>query len=155
MRIISERRVNPLFKKIFKTTLKALGQPRYLSLGLNFMTKDEIKELNKTTRSVDNPTDVLSYPNLDLIAGEIADKKVFTSEYDRSLRQLFLGEIVICEEVAAQQARVLGHSFKRELGFLFLHGLLHLLGYDHEHPEDEDVMKNLQDKILSMIKLER
>ncbi|HEY8420012.1 MAG TPA: rRNA maturation RNase YbeY [Clostridia bacterium] len=155
MKIISERRVNSIFKKIFKTALKILGQPRYLSLGLNFMNKDEIRELNKTTRSIDKPTDVLSYPNLNLIAGEIADKKVFTSEYDRTMRRLFLGEIVICEEIAAEQAREYGHSYKRELGFLFLHGLLHLLGYDHEHPEDEKVMKELQDKILSIVKLER
>lgn len=155
MKIISERRLIPLYKKIFKTALKVLGQPRYLSVGLNFMTKDEIRELNKATRSIDKPTDVLSYPNLDLIAGEKADKRVFTSEYDRTLRQLFLGEIVICEQIAAEQAIEYGHSLKRELGFLFLHGLLHLLGYDHEHPEDEAVMKELQEKILSMVKLER
>ncbi|HEY8423975.1 MAG TPA: rRNA maturation RNase YbeY [Clostridia bacterium] len=155
MKIISERNVNSLYKKIFKKTLKVLGQPKYLSVGLNFMTKDEIRELNKTTRAIDQPTDVLSYPNLDLIAGEKADKNVFTSEYDRTTRQLFLGEIVICEEIAASQAQEYGHSLKRELGFLFLHGLLHLLGYDHVHPEDEKVMRDLQDRILSELKIER
>lgn len=119
------------------------------------MTKDEIKELNKVTRSIEEPTDVLSYPNLNLIAGEIADKKIFTSEYDRTTRKLFLGEIVICEEIAAEQAIKYGHSLKRELGFLFIHGLLHLLGYDHIHPEDEKVMKDLQNQILSQLKIER
>lgn len=155
MKIISENTVKPFYKKIFKTAIKMLGQPKYLSLGLNFMTKDEIKELNKVTRSIEEPTDVLSYPNLKLLAGEKADKDVFTSEYDRTTRALFLGEIVICEEIAQEQALEYGHSLKRELGFLFVHGLLHLLGYDHIHPEDEKIMRYWQDKILSELKLDR
>lgn len=155
MKIISEITVKPFYKKLFKIALKVLHQPKYLALGLNFMTKNEIKELNRATRSVDEPTDVLSYPNLDLIAGEIADKKVFTSEYDHVTHRLFLGEIVICEEKAMEQAQEYGHDLKRELGFLFIHGLLHLLGYDHIHPEDEKIMRSLQTKILSIAKLER
>ena len=155
MKIISELSVKPLYKKLFKTALKVLNQPKYLSLGLNFMTKDEIKELNKTTRAVDEPTDVLSYPNLNLIAGEVADKSIFTSEYDHTTRKLFLGEIVICAEKAAEQAHEYGHDLKRELGFLFVHGLLHLLGYDHIHPEDEKIMRLFQTKILSEAKLQR
>lgn len=155
MKIISESSVKHLYKKLFRIALKVLNQPRYLSIGLNFMTKNEIKELNKTTRSVDEPTDVLSYPNLNLIAGETADKNIFTSEYDHTLHKLFLGEIVICEEKAKEQANEYGHELKRELGFLFVHGLLHLLGYDHIHPEDEKIMRSLQTRILQEAKLER
>jgi probable rRNA maturation factor len=155
MVIISESTVKPFYKKLFRTALKVLNQPNYLSLGLNFMTKNEIKDLNKTTRSLDEPTDVLSYPNLNLIAGETADKNIFTSEYDHTTRKLFLGEIVICEEIAFEQAAEYGHEPKRELGFLFVHGLLHLLGYDHIHPEDEKIMRSLQTQVLSLAKLER
>ena len=68
---------------------------------------------------------------------------------------LNLGDIFICMDVAEKQAEEYGHSLKRESAFLFLHGLLHLLGYDHIEQEDEIQMKNAANKILSACKIER
>lgn len=155
MKIISEYSLNPIYKKLFKIAAKYLGQPKYLTVGLNFLNSKEICELNKATRSIDEPTDVLSFPNLPLIADEIVDRDKFSAEYDLTAKHLFLGEIVICKDIAFINAANYGHSEKRELGFLFVHGLLHLLGYDHINPEQETEMRKIQTQILSLAKLKR
>lgn len=155
MKIICEHSISRYIKKIFKTTLTVLNQPKYLSVGLNFVSAAEIKELNRNTRGIDKETDVLSYPNLSLKAGDIATKEKFTAEYDRHGKNLFLGEIVICISIAEKQAREYGHSFERELGFLFVHGLLHLLGYDHIDPQDEKIMRSMQTFILNEVGLKK
>ena len=97
---------------------------------------DKIHELNKTYRNIDRPTDVISFA--------LEDDNTFVKTDYR-----VLGDIYICLEKAREQAIEYGHSFKREICFLSIHGLLHLLGYDHMTVEDEKVMFNLQDKILN------
>ena len=107
-------------------------------VSISFINTDEIRELNRDYRGKDTATDVLSFPvsnNLTVGAGQ------------------FLGDIVICLEIAKQQAIDYGHSFERELSFLVVHGLLHLLGYDHETNETE--MFSVQDKILSTLNINR
>ena len=99
-----------------------------------FVSSDKIHEINKEYRNVDRVTDVISFAledNLDI-------------ELDHRL----LGDIYICLERAHEQAIEYGHSFLREICFLSVHGLLHLLGYDHMEPEDEKVMFGKQDDIL-------
>ncbi len=97
---------------------------------------DKIHELNKTYRNIDRPTDVISFA--------LEDDETFVKTDYR-----VLGDIYICLDKARSQAIEYGHSFKREICFLSIHGLLHLLGYDHMNPEDEKVMFDLQDKILN------
>ena len=93
----------------------------------------------------------MSFPNLEKKADEKLKNFEKFADFDSGL--LFLGDIVICKNVAKKQAKEFGHSLKREVCFLALHGLLHLLGYDHIDPEDEKVMNFLQDKIMSEAKL--
>ena len=97
---------------------------------------DKIHELNKTYRNIDRPTDVISFA--------LEDDNTFVKTDYR-----VLGDIYICLDKAREQAIEYGHSFKREICFLSIHGLLHLLGYDHMAPEDEKVMFGLQEKILN------
>lgn len=97
---------------------------------------DKIHELNKTYRNIDRPTDVISFA--------LEDDETFVKTDYR-----VLGDIYICLDKAREQAIEYGHSFKREICFLSIHGLLHLLGYDHMAPEDEKVMFGLQEKILN------
>ena len=97
---------------------------------------NKIHELNKTYRNIDRPTDVISFALED-------DETFIKTDYR------VLGDIYICLDKAREQAIEYGHSFKREICFLSIHGLLHLLGYDHMNPEDEKVMFDLQDKILN------
>ena len=119
--------------------------------SLNFVGENEIRKLNNDFRKIDKVTDVLSFPNLEKKADEKLKNFEKFADFDSGL--LFLGDIVICKNVAKKQAKEFGHSLKREVCFLALHGLLHLLGYDHIDREDEKVMNFLQDKIMSEAKL--
>ncbi len=95
----------------------------------------QIQELNAAYRNIDMVTDVLSFPQGD-------DDFVVPGE------PLILGDIVICWPRASEQAEQFGHSIEREAGFLFIHGLLHLLGYDHIETKQEEQMRSLQRQII-------
>ena len=125
-----------------------------LSLEIVFLDKEEIKELNARTRQIDAVTDVLSYPTLDGILGKKISKKDFPYDLDDS-GAIFLGSIAICKEVAREQAEEFGHSYERELNYLAVHGICHLLGYDHIEEEDRELMRKNEEKILSKIGLVR
>jgi len=98
--------------------------------------KEKIQELNRDYRNKDSVTDVISFALED-------DNTFITTDFR------VLGDIYICIEKAHLQAIEYGHSFLRELSFLTIHGLLHLLGYDHMKKEDEEIMFKLQERILS------
>lgn len=133
--------------KIFKIAEKVLGEDfENAYLSVNFVSDEQIKRLNREFRKIDKVTDVLSFPNLQKKAEE--SLKNFQSDADFDTNMLFLGDVVISKNVAKAQAREFGHSMKREVCFLALHGLLHLLGYDHIEKDDEKIMNKLQDEIL-------
>ena len=115
--------------------------------SINFVEEEKIQKLNKEFRGVDKITDVLSFPNLEKTSNEKLKKFAKFKDFDTGL--LFLGDIVICKNVAKNQAYQYGHSLQREICFLSLHGLLHLLGFDHMKEEEEKIMNKLQDKIMS------
>ena len=109
------------------------AESRFLSVVLT--TDENIHEYNREYRSVDRPTDVLSFPadeGDDLLAPPDG----------------FLGDIMISIPRAREQAKALGHSTEREILFLTVHGVLHLLGYDHMRPEDEQIMLPVQRSIV-------
>ncbi len=112
---------------------------------------DEIKALNREFRGKDEPTDVLSFPleEWDLEEGE--DESELG---DPSPPEVLLGDVVISLERAAAQSDEYGHSLQRELGFLLVHGVLHLLGYDHETDEERQAMREREEAILSQLGLE-
>jgi len=101
-----------------------------------------IQEINKTYRNKDSVTDVISFALED-------DKSFIKTEYR------VLGDIYICLDKVKSQASEYGHSFFRELSFLTIHGLLHLLGYDHMEKDEEEVMFKLQEMILSEYGIKR
>lgn len=106
------------------------------------VTSDFIHELNKNYRNIDRVTDVISFA--------LEDDKTFNLDNYR-----VLGDIYICLDKVKSQALEYGHSFKRELSFLAVHGLLHLLGYDHMTKEEEEVMFAKQEEVLSRYGIER
>lgn len=118
----------------------------------SFMNEKEIKYLNNKSRNVDKVTDVLSFPMLEMHYGESLKSYIKEVSPDGNL---YIGDVVICPQKAKSQAKEYGHSMKREVAFLALHGLLHLLGYDHIKHEDEVVMMHLTTKILNSLKIER
>ena len=131
-----------------------LKQKYNLSCEVVFVSPEEIKDLNKTQRNIDKVTDVLSFPTLDGIRGKVVNPKDFPLEIDDD-GNLFIGSIAVCEERAKEQAEEYGHSIKREITYLICHGLLHLLGYDHETDEDKTQMRGLEEKIMNTIKVYR
>lgn len=100
-----------------------------------FVDSEKIHEINREYRGVDRVTDVISF--------------ALEDNMDIKLDHRLLGDIYICLERAHEQAIEYGHSFLREICFLSVHGLLHLLGYDHMEPEDEKVMFGKQEEILN------
>jgi len=102
----------------------------------------KIHEINKEYRGIDRETDVISFA--------LEDDKSFNREDIR-----ILGDIYISYDKVVSQSKEYGHSFKRELFFLALHGLLHLLGYDHQTKEEEKIMFSKQEEVLSFYGIER
>ncbi len=143
-------------EEVIKTAFKVLGQPtKDVKYNLYVVSKEFIHDLNLSTRGVDRATDVLSYPTTDIMAGEVLDLDKYKMDVDPMDNTLLVGEIFICNEVAKRQAVKYNHSYRREFCFLFLHGVLHCLGYDHIDENDRKIMEDLQDKILNKCKITR
>lgn len=111
-------------------------------LNIVIVDKDRIQQINKEYRGKDAVTDVISF----------AFEEVSDVEYE-DIR--FLGEIYISYERCCEQAEEFGHSIRRELCYLAVHGLLHLLGYDHMNEEDKKVMRTLEEEILNEYDIKR
>ena len=106
--------------------------------SLIFVDAKQIHEINRDYRQIDRPTDVISFAIHD------AEDEMELAELEEEL-----GDIFINIEAVAAQAKEYGHSEKRELAFLVVHGLLHLLGYDHQTEEEEKVMFQIQEEMLN------
>ncbi len=126
----------PLIEEYYRKTLKMLKLQDEYALSLVICGPITIRRINREYRNIDKVTDVISFALLD--DGEEID---YVDEIE-------LGDIFINRDRVKSQALDYGHSEKREFVFLFVHGLLHLLGYDHMDPEDEKVMFGLQKKII-------
>ena len=128
--------------EIEKAALTALKyENRTGDLSIQIDTPDRIRELNRQFRNIDRVTDVLTFPAWE---GE-----------DPLSGDGYLGDIMICYERASEQAIEYGHSLRRELAFLAVHGVLHLLGYDHMNEQDDLVMRTKQTAILNEMGLGR
>lgn len=117
-------------------------------VSLTFMTDEEIQAMNAEYRGVDSPTDVISFPLEEVVEGEPIVPEIEGVP-------IVLGDIIISIDTAKRQAEDYGHDLKREVGFLALHGFLHLLGYDHMNKEEEKRMFTRQKEILDSFGLER
>ncbi len=112
-------------------------------ISVTFVDMEEIHQLNRDYREVDSPTDVLSFPQFDDLndlpeEGEIA-----------------LGDVVICKEKAEEQAEEFGHSFEREIIYLFVHSVLHLLGYDHMDEDEKKIMRRREEEVMTELGITR
>ncbi len=128
-----------LFTRISQSAESILNLPSDFELSVTFVRSRTIHAINRDYRGIDRPTDVISFAIRD-------DSEDFIPDEEKDL-----GDIFINIDYAARQAREYGHSYQREICFLFTHGMLHCLGYDHMKTDDEKVMFSLQDKILDPI----
>ncbi len=122
-----------------------------VAVGLIVTDDEEIREMNREYRGIDAPTDVLSFPLQEYESPE-KPKIFFPQPPDEPLS---LGDIVLSYPRAAEQAREYGHSLERELAFLLVHGVMHLLGYDHEDPTQAGQMRQEEEKVLERLGLTR
>lgn len=127
-----------LFEKIGAVAEKQLHLSQTCEISVTFVRSAAIHKINRDYRGIDRPTDVISFA--------INDSPDLIDDGEKDLGDLFINI-----NYARRQAKEYGHSLKREVCFLFTHGLLHCLGYDHMKPEDEKVMFALQEKILDPI----
>ncbi len=138
---VINKKEEKLIKKAINTVLKAENFGRGAEVSVTVVDDESIHVMNRESRGVDRPTDVLSFP-------------VFDDDFGVGLA--VLGDIVISYETAVRQAKEYGHSVEREIAFLTVHSMLHLLGYDHEtSPEDEKEMFTRQEEILTLMGLSR
>lgn len=110
-----------------------------VEISVSFVTLDEIHNLNKEYRNVDKETDVLSFPQFE------------KNEKLPDVGPIYLGDVVICVDKAKAQALEFGHSYERELIYLFTHSILHLLGYDHMVEEEKTEMRKREEEIMSKL----
>ncbi|WP_108774021.1 rRNA maturation RNase YbeY [Lactimicrobium massiliense] len=127
-----------LFEKIGAAAEKQLHLSQTCEISVTFVRSAAIHKINRDYRGIDRPTDVISFA--------INDSPDLIDDGEKDLGDLFINI-----NYARRQEKEYGHSLKREVCFLFTHGLLHCLGYDHMKPEDEKVMFALQEKILDPI----
>ena len=141
-----EKDLRELFGLIFASaecSLEFMGFIRDCDISVTVTDNIHIHELNREYRGVDRPTDVLSFPMYSFTDDDMPEE---------GPAPVVLGDIVISAERAKEQAVEYGHSFQREISFLTVHSVLHLLGYDHEVSEEaENEMFSLQDKIMDKL----
>jgi probable rRNA maturation factor len=135
-----------------QTTLKTEGFDTPAEVSVLLVEDDEIRGINREFRAKDSVTDVLSFPMLKMEYGRFLEEPGASDILDG---RVLLGDIVISVPKALEQAQSYGHTPQRELAFLTVHGLLHLLGYDHEQPGQEETMTEKQEKILMELGLPR
>lgn len=114
-------------------------------VSVSFVSNAEIRSLNRQYRDKDAATDVLSFP--------LGENGVY--DINNESGAVLLGDVVISLETAIKQANIYGHSVEREIGFLTVHSMLHLLGYDHVNPLDAAIMREREEAILERLGVSR
>lgn len=147
--------------KISKICDFALGEEGMVipyQISLLFVDDEEIREINLETRNIDRATDVLSFPMLDYEKGKVY-KDIYTNfEFDETFKdgeELVLGDMVLSLERALEQSKEYGHSYEREVCYLVVHSILHLLGYDHMEEEEKMIMRKREEEILNKLNITR
>ncbi len=140
-----------LIESLLDIAHEEIGHSQAFELDVSIVDDKEIHRLNREFRGIDRPTDVLSFAMED-----ISDNDDFEISFE-GFGDLtsHLGDIIISIDKLKEQASEYGHSFERELGFLVVHGFLHLNGYDHQTPDDEEVMFSIQERVLEKYGLTR
>lgn len=139
-------------QKIATQVLKLKNQPtRQISLTVFLVGADEIRDINRDYRHKDKATDVITFRLMDTASGKTLNRQNFPLDYDPANGGLYLGEIFICYEVAEAQAVEMGHSTDREIAELLVHGVLHILGHDHEEPSEANIMRGFEEAMYPVL----
>lgn len=138
-----------IIEEVVALTAQHLSLNEETEVDITIVDDATIHQLNRDYRGIDRATDVLSFAMMDEVEGDFPGISL------ANMPIVHLGDIIISNDKVQQQAEEYGHSYDRELGFLTVHGFLHLNGYDHQTPEDAQEMFSLQDEILLQYGLTR
>ncbi|HWP95524.1 MAG TPA: rRNA maturation RNase YbeY [Syntrophomonadaceae bacterium] len=141
------RQLQDIIVKVANATAKLCKLTGKIEVSILIVDNSYIQELNLIYRQKNQPTDVLSFAMNEL--GEEEPDLDFSGDVN------ILGDIVVSLEQALAQSLEYGHELERELGYLIVHGMLHLLGYDHESEQEKELMRSLEEKVMQSVKLER
>ena len=158
---INEKRAKKYIEDISKSLISAEEtlklSSKNVEVNITFVSRLQIKKMNRETRGINKVTDVLSYPTLLTEDSGIIDKKISKKAYPYDINpetgNIVLGDILICVPRCIQQSRKYGTTKTREICYLSVHGLLHLLGYDHMTDEDKKIMRAKEEQILQAINI--
>lgn len=133
------------------------GVQRKCAVSVRLCDDDAIHEINREFRGIDRATDVLSFPMVNYPQGVTAGKadKLLRQALDDELNACMLGDLIISVPHALAQAEEYGHSPEREAAYLLVHGICHLMGYDHIDPDDQRRMRAMEEKILNAVGMGR
>ncbi len=154
---VSEELIKDMEKVIY-FALKEEEVENECEVSLVLVNNDEIREINNDTRNIDKATDVLSFPMLDYPKGKVFKDAYKEKEFDEVYldgEELVLGDIVLSLEKALEQSKEYNHSYEREVFYLIVHSILHLLGYDHMIEEEKIIMRKREEEILNKLDIRR
>ena len=141
-----------LIRRAIRTALAAEGMELPCEIDVRITNDSGIHEINRGMRQVDAPTDVLSFPMFELTPGELPDE----DDADPATGLIPLGDMCLSMERVMAQAKEYGHSNRRELAYLVVHSVLHLLGYDHlDEGEEKERMRSREEEIMEILQLGR
>lgn len=132
-----DKSINDLIEKVILECLKLENKGTDYEVSISFVDDEEIRELNRDYRGVDNATDVLSFP---------LEEDEFNIPGN-----ILLGDIVISLETAKRQSEDYGHSIEREIAYLTAHSMFHLLGYDHINEEEKKIMRDKEKSVMRIL----
>lgn len=144
-------------KKVIEKTLIMEKCPYETEINLLITYNSEIKDYNRETRGIDKETDVLSFPNLffEKEACFHIESGMEADYTDPDTNAIILGDIIISADKVTEQAKLYGHSEKREFAFLVAHSMLHLCGYDHMKADEAKIMEKKQEMVLKELGITR
>ena len=146
-----------LYNSILSEVIDTFGITENIEINVEFVSSWKIRRINNSFRHVDKVTDVLSFPNLELkmpLSNNLNMSKC-ALDVNPETGNIMLGDIYIYYGRVKSQAKEYGHSIVREAGYLFLHGVLHLLGFDHMVEEEKAEMRKYEEIILNKLNIQR
>ncbi len=157
----AEKKLNFSYKELINSVILAALDaeecPYEAEVNVILTNNEEIHEINKEYRSIDRPTDVLSFPLIDYeTPADFERVEDYAEDYfNLETGELMLGDIIISVDKLYEQAQNYGHSIERELAFLVAHSMFHLMGYDHMNEEERMIMEQKQSELLNHMGITR
>lgn len=151
-------KMQQLLNNVIEYTLREELVLKEFEISIILVDNEAIRQLNKDFRNIDTSTDVLSFPMLDFNNGKVYKEVYREFEFDDTYlddNMLILGDMALSLEKAYEQSKEYDHSFNREIAYLTVHSMLHLLGYDHIKVKEKSIMRKREEEILAKFDLVR